>query len=139
MSSNERYILLLKISIYLDKRYLYTLLKHELTIIYNMWTFIFQASIFLLPFHLVCYTNIKVRKELYHIYILVVPFQQWDNWKPHLKLAADFTRCKECQKQDVELVAAMYSQVVSGSKVVNGIYDVIKKFFVVNSFLLLMR
>ena len=39
-----------------------------------------------------------------------------------------------CQKQDVELVAAMYSQVVSGSKVVNGIYDVIKKFFVVNSF-----
>ena len=43
------------------------------------------------------------------------------------------------KKQDVKLVAAMYSQVVSGSKVVNGIYDVIKKFFVVNSFLVLMR
>ena len=43
-------------------------------------------------------------------------------------------QCHGSQKQDVELVAAMYSQVVSGSKVVNGIYDVIKKFSVVNSF-----
>ena len=60
--------------------------------------FTFQASIFLLPFHLVCYINIKVRniKGIFRYWLQYL--DSGSHLQTTFKTYSAFARCKEYQK-----------------------------------------